>query len=202
MHHTLCICLRAWIKSIIIFASWCMHHWVGIMAIASCHMHHFICAWNIPSLYCTSIAIMHLKSASLSWLSSMCTMSWNLLSLSLGVVIFLYHKNHVLWKKKSWARMFQKLLLNHSSILCLFAIDKPCDESHRHLFSSCCDLSFVRTWLPCLIIIPCSVYLFLLDLKTLHDSIIRPGLRAMSESSLGACLKASLSSRGGEQETI
>ena len=98
--------------------------------------------------------------------------------------------------------MFQKLLLNHSSILCLFAIDKPCDESHRHLFSSCCDLSFVRTWLPCLIIIPCSVYLFHLDQKTLHDSIIRPSLRAVSESSLGAFLKASSSSRGGRQATL
>jgi len=105
-------------------------------------------------------------------------------------------------KKKSWARMFQKLLLNHSSILCLFAIDKPCDEYHRHLFSSCCDLSFVRTWLPCLIIIPCLVYLFHLDQKTLHDSIIRPSLRAVSESSLGAFLKASSSSRGGRQATL
>ena len=67
---------------------------------------------------------------------------------------------------------------------------------------SCRDLSSMRTWSTYLIIIPCSIYLFLLDLKTLHDSSIHPGLRAVSESSLGAFLKASSSSRGGEQATL
>jgi len=41
MHHALCI-FCAYNVSIIIFALWCMHHWVSIMTNESCHMHHFI----------------------------------------------------------------------------------------------------------------------------------------------------------------
>jgi len=37
------------------------------MKIALRHMHHFSCAGNIPSLHCTTIAILHLMGASLSW---------------------------------------------------------------------------------------------------------------------------------------
>jgi len=55
--------IHAYIESIVILASWCMHHWASIVAIALCHMHHFARAWNTPSLCCTIIAIIHLNSA-------------------------------------------------------------------------------------------------------------------------------------------
>jgi len=40
--------LRAYIVSIVILASWCMHHWVSIMTIASCQLHHFILCMEHP----------------------------------------------------------------------------------------------------------------------------------------------------------
>jgi len=66
MHHTLSISLCASIMSSAILASWCMHHWASIMAIASCHMHHFIYLGSIPSSCCPSNTIIHLMGASLS----------------------------------------------------------------------------------------------------------------------------------------
>jgi len=79
--------IHAYIESIVILASWCMHHWASIMAIALCHMHHFTRAWNTPSLCCTIIAIIHLNSASWSWLYiEHCTLSWSILSLSLDCI--------------------------------------------------------------------------------------------------------------------
>lgn len=90
MHHALCI-FCAYNVSIIIFALWCMHHWVSIMTNASCHMHHFILRME-HHIMALRIAIIHLKSASLAWLSGMCTMSWNILSLFLGIVALQWHK--------------------------------------------------------------------------------------------------------------
>jgi len=89
--------------------------------------------------------------------------------------------------------MFQTPLVNQSLVLSSLTIHKSCDESRRHLFSSCCDLSSMRTWSPCLIIILCFVWSFLLDRKTLHHSVIQSSWRAVQESSSGVCLKASLS---------
>jgi hypothetical protein len=59
--------LRAYIASIVILASWCMHPLASIMIIALCHMHHFSNAWNPPFSCCTIISIIHLNSASRSW---------------------------------------------------------------------------------------------------------------------------------------
>ena len=127
-------------------ASSSLHHGVCIIESASWQMHHVMCiisfAWNIPSLYCTSIAIIHLKSASLSWLSSMCTMSWNILSLFLSIVALYGHKQacftisimqqiQIVNPEQGCSKTS---FLNRSFMLYSLAIDKPCDESHDNCF--------------------------------------------------------------------
>jgi len=73
----------------------CMHHILCISYMhkteASSSMHHGVCiivsyAPFHPSFYYTSIAIIHLKTASLSSLSSICPLSWNILSLFLDCI--------------------------------------------------------------------------------------------------------------------
>jgi hypothetical protein len=68
--------IHAYIASIIILASWRMHHSVSIMVIALCLTHHLDRAWNPPSSYCIIIANMHHNNASRSWLyTEHCTLN-------------------------------------------------------------------------------------------------------------------------------
>jgi hypothetical protein len=76
-----------------------------------------------------------------------------------------HHSNHS--DNKLWAGMFQTSLVIQSLVLSSLAIHKSCDKCRRHLSSSYCDLSSMRTWspfsfFPChihpCIIYPCSRY--------------------------------------------
>ena len=159
---------------IIFFAPWCMHHWASIITNASSHMQHSIVHWTFyhrvaPALQSCNLGVHHYPP------SSICTM---------GEPFYLYSlvwwhctgiKKHVLCNSsdniilskdipKTPPKPFFRLpsLVNH----------EPCDESQWHLLSSCCDLCAARVWLPCLSIIPCFVWPFLLEQKILHHSII------------------------------
>jgi hypothetical protein len=123
--------LRAYIASIVILASWCMHHWASIMVIALCHMHHFSRAWNPPFSCCTIIAIIHLNSASWSWLYiDHCTLNWSILSWFLDCIITnsliaslfcnQHHPNYL--DNKLWAGMSRTSLINLSYYFRLLSI--------------------------------------------------------------------------------
>ena len=171
-----------------------MHHGVGIMAIASYHMHHFVCAWNIPLLHCTTIAIIHFMGASLSWLSSIYTLSWNIF-----VIISWLH-----WHKKkcfttSIVQLLQvinpeqgcskNLLLNHS--LC-----------YPHLFSqTLCWISptsvffmwwsqHCENWPPCIIVVPRSFWRSLFGSENLTWLPYPIALKSRARIKFGRLLKS------------
>ena len=116
VHHQLSICASCLCISYMHTSrtSSSLHHDVCIIGPASRQMHHVTYtisfAWRSSSLHCIGPAIIPLTSLSLSWLMSKCIMSLNILSLFLSIVTFHWHKNHILWLAKSWARMFQTLL--------------------------------------------------------------------------------------------
>jgi len=92
--------------------------------------------------------------------------------------------------------MFQKnLLLNHS--LCILTCShKSCAESHRLPFSSCGDLSIVRTGHLASLSFLIPTDILFLDLKILHGLPIRSHWKAVQLLSSGVCLKVSSSSGG------
>ena len=97
--------------------------------------------------------------------------------------------------------MSQKLLLNHSSIVCSFAIDKPCDESH--------DIRFLMSRSQLyenLIILSHHHSLFSLSFSSGSENFTWLNYSSWFKSRVrikfGCLLKASSSSRGGEQETL
>jgi hypothetical protein len=146
--------IRAYIASVIILTSWCMHHLVNIMVIALCHMHHFGRAWDPLSSCCIIIAIIHLNRASHSWLYiyiEHCTLSRAfyhyplIASASMSMFCNQYHVNHS--GNKLWARMFQTSLISLFCYPYLLSI-KFCDEYRWHLSSSCCDRNSMRTRSP------------------------------------------------------
>jgi hypothetical protein len=166
-------CLRAYIASIVILASWCKH---CIMVTALCHMHYFDRAWNPPSLCRTIITIIHLNSASRSWLYiEHCTRSWSIChysliaSVEIGMFCNQHHPNYS--GNKLWAGMFQTSLINQSLVLSSLAIHKFCDECRRHLSSSCCDLSSMRTWSP-FFLFSCHTHLVILQRLLPSTSIL------------------------------
>ena len=72
------------------------HYDVCIIESTSWQMHHVICTilfctWNISSWHYTGIAIIRFMNVSLSWLSSICTLSWSILSLSLDCIVINKH---------------------------------------------------------------------------------------------------------------
>ena len=156
--------IHAYIKSIIICASWCMHHWTSIMANASCHMRHFICTWNTPSSCCTIIAIVHLNSASLSWLYIEHLHS----ELEHFVIISWLHQHKWACFATSIVQIIQIINPEQGCSRRSFSTNLPC---YPHLlslslvmnltdivcFSSCSDLNYVWTWPPYFITIPCLV---------------------------------------------
>jgi hypothetical protein len=114
--HFLC----AYITSIIILASWCMHHLVSIMMIALSHMHHFGHAWNPPSSCCIIIANIHstvyyihdyIPSIAF-WVGAFC----HYFLIALVQIGMFYNQHHPNYSgNKLWARMFQTSLINLSN---------------------------------------------------------------------------------------
>jgi hypothetical protein len=154
--------IRAYIASIIILASWCMHHLASIMV-----MHSGICTISImhrilhphvaPSLQ-TYIS----NSATRSWLEHFVIIPW----------LRWYINRHVLQSTSSKIIQVinseQECLKHHLSISCaiLIPIHKLCDECRRHLSSPCCDFSSMRIWSP-----------FTLFSRQTHPCIIYPSFR-------------------------
>jgi hypothetical protein len=101
--------IRAYIASIIILASWDMHHLVSIMAIALCHMHHLNRAWNPSSSYCILIP----NSASHSWVYISNITLWIgafyhyplIASVSIGMFYNQHPLNYL--SNKLWAKILQ-----------------------------------------------------------------------------------------------
>jgi hypothetical protein len=129
-----------------------MHHLVSIMVIALCHMHHFGRAWNPSSSCCTIIVIIHLSSASCSWLYiEHCTRSRAFCHYPLIASVWIdmfynqSHPNHS--GNKLWARMFQTSFIKLSCyphLLSMSFVMNVTDIYHPHD----CDLNSIKTWSP------------------------------------------------------
>ena len=109
--------IHAYIKSIIIFASWCMHHWASIMANASCHMHHFIHLFIALALQSSISRVHHYHGyrAFALWVGIYFVIipwlhrhKWACFATSIVQLIQII---------QFWARMFRNFHLNPSSVL-------------------------------------------------------------------------------------
>ena len=93
-----------------------MHHWIDIMANASCHMHHFILRMEHPVMALHQHCNRPSRGCIIIMVSNICTWSWKILSLSLDILALHWHKQACFATSilqlnpiiKSWARMFQK----------------------------------------------------------------------------------------------
>ena len=141
------------------------------------------------------MANMHSKSASLSAPSSICTMGETIYLYSLPWWHCIGIKKHVLCNSSD------NIILNKD-------IPKTPPQTILSYYPQLLFMSLVmnlhgicfprvaRTWLPCLSLVHCFVWPFLLERKILHHSIIHSSWRAVQESSSGVCLRASSSSGG------
>jgi hypothetical protein len=107
---------------------------------------------------------------------------WSILSLSLDCISINRHVCNQHYQSYSDNELWAKNVSNityQSLVLSSLAIHEFCDECHRHLSSSCGDLSSIRTWSPFSLlschthpctIYPCSRYTHLVILQRLLPS--------------------------------
>jgi len=148
---------------------------------------------------------MHSKSASLSEPSSFCTMGETFYLYPLAWWHCIGIKKHVLCNSSDniiLTKDIPKTLPKPSFRITFICYSWALWWISMTLFSSYCDLRAARTWLPCLSIIPCFVWPFLLERKILPHSIIQSSWSAVQGSSSDVFLNAPSSLRCGRRAIL